>query len=118
MTFEFYIGGYPGPSFNLEVINDQLEINHHHDTYGAPHNYSIPLAGNAAWNDVMQYLSTRKWKEEYVNVNVLDGTSWNLLANAPGISIQSHGSNMYPPGFTKFLRLLNIVTAKEGIKVY
>ena len=116
MIFKFYIGGYPGPFYNLEVIGNVLKCT---ETLG--HEIEsraeiIVLEGNAEWQEVLCFLSTRKWKKEYLN-DCLDGTQWELCLQGNSISINSHGSNVYPPGFRKFLRLLNIVVFEVGMDV-
>ncbi len=38
---------------------------------------------------------TKTWKDKYIDIRVLDGTSWNLYINKK----EYHGSNDYPENF-------------------
>jgi len=78
---------------------------------------SIVVEGNSEWQEVLNFPGTRKWKKEYMD-DSLDGTQWQLQVSGDNINIDSHGSNVYPPGFRKFLTLLNIVVSEVGMVVY
>ena len=76
----------------------------------------IPANDNQDFKAMMDYLRTRKWKGTY-DSPAMDGTNWNLIVEADSISINTGGSNLYPSGFHKFLKLLNAITLPAGIRV-
>ena len=117
MTFEFSIGGYFGTSYHLELIGSTLKCC---ESVGYPEisrEEIIGVEGNPEWHEVLNFLSTRKWKKEYMD-DSLDGTQWQLQISGDKMNIDSHGSNAYPPGFRKFLRLLNKVVSEANMSVY
>ena len=118
VTFEFTIGGYPGPAFHLEVRKEQLHCSHYLKMGGVPVEASLSINGNEEWVDLLAFLATRKWKARYVHPTVVDGTGWDLSAKTEDFNIESSGSNVFPPGFAKFLRLLNKVTQEIGLEVH
>jgi len=118
MKFEFTIGGYPGPFFHLRKVKNQLKCTHTLRDGMDPQFCLISIKDNERWNVLMAFLLTRKWEGQYRNDGILDGTGWDLEVKSEGLHIQTGGSNAYPPGFRKFLKLLNEVTLEEGLVVY
>lgn len=52
--------------------------------------------------------SLLEWKEEYVDLGVLDGTQWTITVRyASGKERKWYGSNDYPPVWKKFLKAVN-----------
>lgn len=118
MLFKFSIGGYPGPFFHLETWNDQLVCRYVLTAEKQLETVIIPIEANVKWNDVIAFLSSRKWKEQYIEADIVDGTNWELHVKSATVDIRSSGSNAYPPGFRKFLRLLNEITAEKEVTIY
>ena len=75
------------------------------------------MSKNSEWQQLLEWLSTRKWEGKYFN-EALDGTQWELKVSGANIHIDAHGSNEFPPGFWKFLRLLNKVLSEVGMVVH
>jgi hypothetical protein len=57
---------------------------------------------------------TLKWKAT-CDAGICNGTQWTLEVKNIDTNIKSYGSNLYPPGFKKLLRLLNNITIKHGV---
>jgi hypothetical protein len=117
MVFTFYIGGYPGPFFHLKVVDGFLQCNHALTDKDQPEVINIPIIENAKWNTLITFLSKQKWKENYLDQGIVDGTGWSLEVKSVAVHIKSGGSNAYPPGFKKFLKLLNDVTIGQGLTI-
>ncbi len=118
VTFEFSIGGYPGPAFHLKVKKNQLHCAHYPKMGGVPEEIALSIAGNKAWEDLLAFLATRKWKARYADKMVVDGTGWELRMKTENFELKSSGSNAFPPQFDRFLKLLNKVTHELGVEVY
>ena len=115
MKFKFFIGGYFGGCFEFVLKNGHLNCyipNYSLKPSEPTHIFSIH--DDPDWETLLQFLKTLKWKPTY-DVGICDGTQWTLEVKYEDINIKSYGSNVYPRGFYKFLRLLNNVTKKHGI---
>ena len=55
-------------------------------------------------------LHIENWQEDYVNMDVMDGTQWGLEVHFSDghQALSIGGSNAYPPKFKSLLRLLKI----------
>jgi hypothetical protein len=119
MQFIFSIGGYTGDSYCLELKDGILQCET--SGYGfepmPDQTKLIPVQDNLAFKEMLDYLATMRWKEKYEKVGVLDGTNWELKVATDSFSIDTYGSNAYPPHFAQFLKLLNKITRPEGIHV-
>jgi hypothetical protein len=107
MRFEFYIGGYPGPSYSLELKGKYLyvDICHSYDT--GDHSYIlIDISDHLIWNQLIAFLRTRKWKLKY-ELMAIDGTLWSIKFEEGDKKLISQGENKYPPGFKKVLSILS-----------
>ena len=76
--------------------------------------------------EAVEEIGVWKWKSDYSNHNVLDGTSWSLELRRKWRAVKSHGSNGYPGGneeeeygygpdsaFANFLRALEQLTGAK-----
>lgn len=119
MQFDFFIGGFMGESFRLHVKKGIL----HCETFGEGYvirpelTKLIPVKDNQDFKAILDYLSTRKWKGVYDYHDTMDGTTWNLIVKTDNFSFNIGGTNLYPRGFFKFLKLLNVITLAVGIRV-
>ena len=119
MQFDFFIGGYAGESYRLHVKDGILNC----ETLA--HGYQdqpeltkfIPIDDNPDFKAAIEYVKSKKWKSLYENPGVMDGTNWNLIIESDNFSINTGGDNAYPPGFFKFLKLVNVVTKTVGLRV-
>jgi hypothetical protein len=114
--FYFSIGGYPGPWNSVKLKKKSLYFSHSYREEES-NDYLIPIVNNEDWNTLIEFLSTRKWKGDYQNPGTLDGTSWSLKVKTDTFQIDCKGTNKFPVGFKKFLRLLNQVI-EDGPPIY
>lgn len=57
----------------------------------------------------LKELHIGKWKNEYDNPYVLDGTQWDVvLTFEDGSKVQTGGSNSFPRNFSRFLKVMEI----------
>jgi hypothetical protein len=116
--FEFYTGGFTGRSFNILLEDGTLCCRSFGVNYGTLEVLiKIPVEGHEHWKCLLQYLTTQKWKGEYINEDVLDGTHWTLKVVNDPTNIDANGSNAYPRGFKKFLRMLNDITEEHNFSI-
>lgn len=109
MKFNFFIGGFMGESYKLNLENDELTCTVLGQGYKNNENtFSVNIDSNIHWDEMISYLNTRKWKPEY-HKQMMDGTQWEIEFASEIKSFKSTGSNAYPPGFKIFLKLLNEV---------
>jgi hypothetical protein len=111
LIFEFFHRRLPGPFYNLELIGTFLKCTQTHEHISEQREKIIVIEGNPEWQEVLNFLSTRKWKKEYFNESV-DGTQWELRVSGT-ISILTH-MDQTPIHLVlrKFLRLLNDVVVR------
>jgi len=116
--FEFYTGGFAGRSFNILLEDGALHCRSFGVNYGTLEELiKIPIDGHEDWNSLMEYLTTRRWKGEYVNEDILDGNHWTLKVVSDPTNIDANGANAYPRGFKKFLRMLNDITEEHNFSI-
>lgn len=120
MYFEFSIDGHTGESFFLQLKNGVLFCERQGEGYDQTKQVEVAVSveNNPDFAALIAYLHTRRWKSEYINAAVIDGTHWELAFVANNTRLSSSGSNQYPPGFFKVLRLLNKVMHSTGIAIY
>ena len=57
----------------------------------------------------LKELHIGRWKEDYCDPGILDGTQWHLVMDfADQGSVESGGSNAYPKNFKRFLDLMEM----------
>lgn len=115
--FVFSIGGYPGPHFFLQLKEQCLFVQQSLDYDPTPALFTFSVEENPHWLQLLDFLATRNWKGTYGDPMSLDGTSWELTVRWEKRKLAADGSNGYPAGFQKFLRLLNRVTAEKGLTI-
>ena len=57
----------------------------------------------------LKELHIGRWKEDYCDPRILDGTQWDLVMDfADQSSVESGGSNAFPRNFKRFLNLMEM----------
>ena len=121
VSFEFshcaIFGG--GPLIEWDGKKSELRWR---DCYGDAWN-SLPTPSDLQWKAfwfLLEQSGARNWDTDYSNPNILDGIGWDFKLTAPGLQIESSGSNAYP-GSDSFEPLLgspfDILTIAIGILV-
>ena len=72
----------------------------------------IKVTNNPLWDELMEYLRGCNWKGNY-DSQILDGTQWGLKFVTQEVTVDAEGFNAYPPGFNKFLSLLNHISGLD-----
>lgn len=55
------------------------------------------------------------WKKRYVDPNILGGTQWEMILSfKSGKPLKFHGSNIYPPHWSKLLRTIKTLGIASG----
>lgn len=115
MQFNFFIGGYFGGYFEVFVKKaDLVCFISDYPTKPLEPTHIFSIQNDPDFEILLQFLQNLKWKEIYDNGSC-DGTQWTLKYRHKEIKLKSYGSNVYPKGFKKLLRLLNNITRKHGI---
>jgi hypothetical protein len=112
-SFNFSIGGYFGGYHSLSIVKTET---------GAVAAYNTPPFSIYNIQQIEKQLSTEEWlefvhglyrcyisdwKKRYVNLNVLDGTQWELeITFIDRKPLKCHGSNMFPPHWKKLLKVI------------
>jgi hypothetical protein len=96
--FEARIGGYLGMSFSAILAENGLEYTEFAEQY-------VPLAAKIfrpsakQWHALEQALDeidVWRWKKEYLNPKVRDGTSWEFECEWGPRKVRTGGSNAFP----------------------
>lgn len=120
-TFEFshcaIFGGGPHVEWNGESM--ELRWKDYYDDAWS----SLPTPTDLQWKAfwlLLEHSGARNWDADYTNPDILDGISWDFKLTAPGLRIESSGSNAYP-GSDSFEPLpgspFDILTTAIGILV-
>jgi hypothetical protein len=133
--FKFSIGGYFGASYSLE-FKKGVFLYRTNDTEPIilielpPKNWDFSKVKDS---ELIQYDSTnedliisdeklilfvkyisrycKSWDKEYMNNNILDGTSWSCDIWIDDFRLKSNGQNEYPSNFNSFLNKLSALTS-------
>jgi hypothetical protein len=97
LSFEFshcaIFGG--GPSVEWNGKNFELRWRDAYDSAWHP----LPTPSDLQWKSfwlLLDQSGVRNWESEYSNEGVMDGTVWEFKLTAPGLQIETSGSNAYP----------------------
>lgn len=121
VTFEFshcaIFGGGPHVEWNGESMELRWK-DYYDDTW-----CSLPIPTDLQWKAfwlLLEQSGARNWDADYTNPDILDGIGWDFKLTAPGLQIESSGSNAYP-GSDSFEPLpgspFDILTTAIGILV-
>ena len=103
----FYYGGFSGPFYEILCKDKQFEISL--GDIGVKDTYYISSPPEDKWETFWCFLDENqvwKWKKNYINQNVLDGTQWELDFSNSIKKIKSYGSNKFP-NKRDFKKLIN-----------
>ena len=117
MTFTFFIGGYFSSHTEITYADNELRcVIEDRPAYGHEPNHIFSVENDPDWDNVVNYLASVKWKKEYDDPGIMDGTQWELEFTHNETSLTCVGSNEFPRGFTRFLKLINTILSKNGIR--
>ena len=96
--FKLYVGGFLGPSYEIELEGDGLVYRLSED---GPEPQAVLRIdpGTRRWRSFwkrMDALEVWNWLPHYPNPGVTDGTGWSVEISKGERWVSSHGSNNYP----------------------
>ena len=100
------IGGYIGwETIEISVINEKYIVKHQKALWA---DWSVfEDVDLIDWNTKLENVHINKWRKEYVNTGILDGTQWNLEYKVKDKRCRHiYGSNAYPENFDDFMQVL------------
>lgn len=97
VSFEFshvaFFGG--GPVVEWDGKKSALRWSDAHDATW----HALPTPTGLQWKAfwlLLEQSGARHWEMSYSNPDILDGIGWDFKLTAPGLRIESSGSNAYP----------------------
>jgi len=110
---EFFIGGYAGTSYKVSIKGNAASFIRY---YGAPEQdgwseVQLNKERISAFMVALNEVGVLKWKKQYDDPGMLDGTQWELeIKYNEGAAFKAYGSNAYPEniidGASEFKMLL------------
>lgn len=124
-TLHFGIGGFESLCWNVELKADALHVR----SWRAGNesgSETVLTPSPEAWSKFWQAVDAAnvwRWKADYTDNDVLDGTQWGLELAHAGRRVSCEGSNAYPdhnaPGYDEspsFTQLLSALRTLTGVK--
>jgi hypothetical protein len=97
LSFEFshcaIFGG--GPCIEWNGKKSELRWRDAYDSTWHPLPTPSDLQWQAFWL-LLEQSGVQNWESEYSNPSILDGIGWDFKLTAPGLQIETSGSNAYP----------------------
>lgn len=118
ITVNASVGGYGGTSYQVEIDLENGTAEYTVFDYGYEHRSteSIDLSPDEINHFLakLEEANVFRWKKEYVNRDILDGTSWSVELTLRGGNVfESRGSNAYPKRWELFCRSLQSLLGRE-----
>jgi hypothetical protein len=110
--FHFYQGGFFSSMEDIRYLDGILICNHykHQIYYNAHEHPEIPtyiyILSTKMKKKIDTFISTSKWKRNYVDLGIMDGTQWELKRMFQKKLKNSDGSNDFPEVYEEFMDLL------------
>jgi hypothetical protein len=101
-VFECRIGGFLGCSYAVTQADERLV----YEAFGAgytPEREQAVMPTDNDWEGfwtALDEIGAWTWSGEFVNPDVLDGTSWSIHIERNGRALAATGRNAYPPSGT------------------
>ncbi len=99
LKFKAYIGGFLGPSYEVELKNGQLAYFSSESGLPLKEVRTEIHSPAAKWREfrlALDELKVWEWQSDYPNPGVLDGTQWSFEIIYPDRALKSKGCNSYP----------------------
>lgn len=110
--FHFHQGGFFSSMEDIRYLDGILICNHYkHQIYYYTHEHpEIPtyiyILSAKVKKKLDTFISTSKWKRNYVDLGIMDGTQWELKRMFQKKQKNSDGSNDFPEVYEEFMDLL------------
>lgn len=112
---EASIGGYFGSSYTLEVefITGKVTYEVREDGIVEPGLIlQMDTENINTFREALSKCRVLSWKNEYSDLNTLDGTHWSLDIEFDDLCIEKSGSNAYPKEWKRFCKVIQKLTDK------
>jgi hypothetical protein len=113
--FHFDKGGYSSSMDEIRYLDGILVWNHYEtqdERYGLerPELPTNVFILSPAWKKKLNtFLITSKWKRNYIDLGVMDGTQWNLTRLFQKKQKNTYGSNDFPKVYEKLMWMLEAI---------
>lgn len=109
------IGGYFGGYYEVEIDFDSRELNWEHRGGGDIEHYAKIIRQTTSDKFIaeLRNLNLLKWKKEYSDPLVCDGTQWEIEILREKRNIHIYGSNDFPPEWDRFSQLIRKTSGKS-----
>ncbi|MFW5642554.1 MAG: hypothetical protein ACOCYQ_00875 [Alkalispirochaeta sp.] len=110
--FKAWIGGFVGPSYELELVDGELHYRVFERGYEM-HKNEVLTPNDNDWRRFLSQVdavSLWQWEPVYQGQPAPDGTTWFVHLEDGTRTIESKGLNLYPPLFTDYLRAVRALT--------
>jgi hypothetical protein len=103
-AFKASVGGYMGPSYRLELGGPALRYasSPHRCEFDQDDVLTISPSAWARFATQLDELKVWSWAGSYVDEDVLDGTSWEVVIHWGERRLESGGSNAFPQSWDGF----------------
>jgi hypothetical protein len=110
--FKTWIGGFVGPSYEVELVEGDLHYRVFERGYEI-HRNEIVTPSESDWRRFLTQadaVSLWQWQPVYQGDPAPDGTTWFVHLVDETRHVVSKGLNLYPPLFTDYLRAVRALT--------
>ncbi len=106
ISLKFTIGGVFQGEYAVEFKDSRLIIRPFFSSDMTVEIMPTPSEWKRFWQRVDD-LQVWKWKKNYSNNDICDGTQWSLKIKIAGKTKNCYGSNSYPESFEQFQKILS-----------
>jgi hypothetical protein len=120
--FYFTIGGFHQGYMTIELSEEGFKLHPRliERNQFMPHSNAFTLAptneGIESFLKTLHRLNVLKWRKEYSNSEICDGTQWELVIKIDGRRRFISGSNAYPEGFEELQEAIRKLLGQEYVQ--
>ncbi len=98
------IGGF-GPSYKVIIQGNTVKYEYADFSKKSPEEETFTVSGQDIQNfiDKLNSIGIKKWKNSYINNEIIDGTSWDISIKHKDLDKGVSGRNNYPKNFNDYL---------------
>jgi hypothetical protein len=109
------VGGFWNGQYNVGIDFTSRELKWSHIGSGHEEHYNKIIRQSTLdkLREELKLIDILKWKSNYTDWDVCDGTQWEIELIREGRNIKKYGSNMFPDSWDSFCRLMSKVSGKS-----
>jgi len=116
ISADFYIGGFLGTSYIVQIKNQQLSyFTRRRGIKSKEQKQTLSLNDLKQLEKKLIELKVNQWRKEYRNPHIMDGTQWAIQYTSNTLQINSHGSNLFPNNFKKLKKYISQTLLKGKV---